>query len=224
MDALTQRRLAFVLGFLAYMIALWWLWDTSVIYPLKIFVVFLHELSHGLAALVMGGSIQRIEISPNQGGVCYCGGGSRFLTLSAGYLGSLAWGVGLLLIAGTRKLWHFATMVVLGMIVVVVSVLYIRTMFGLTFGLMFGLGLLAVARYLPIEVQTITLTVIGLTSCLYAILDIKSDILDRPGIRSDARMLADLTGVPTLVWGVLWIAIAVGVSAWLLRRTMRRAW
>ncbi len=49
---LTQRRLGFLAGFLAYIAALWFLWDTRIVYPLKIFVVFLHELSHGIAAIL----------------------------------------------------------------------------------------------------------------------------------------------------------------------------
>ena len=83
-DVLIGRRLGFLAGFLAYIAALWFLWDTRILYPLKIFGVFLHELSHGIAAILGGGSIQRIEISPNQGGVCHCGGGIRFLTLTSG--------------------------------------------------------------------------------------------------------------------------------------------
>ena len=51
--------------------------------------------------------------------------------------------------------------------------------------------------------------VIGLTSCLYAILDIKSDILDRAHLRSDAYMLAELTHIPTVAWGALWIVIVI---------------
>jgi hypothetical protein len=223
MDELTQHRARFLAGFVAYMVALWLLWDTAAIYPLKIFVVFLHELSHGLAAIFTGGSITRIEITSNQGGVCYCGGGSRFLTLSAGYLGSLLWGVGLLLIAEGRRFWHLVTLMALGAIVVAVSVLYIRSPFGLAFGVLFGLALIGMAKYLPLEIQTIALRVVGLTSCLYAILDIKSDILDRPQLRSDARMLAELTGVPTLVWGLFWTGIALAVSWWLLRRTMSKS-
>ena len=54
-------------------------------------------------------------------------------------------------------------------------------------------------------------------------LDIKSDILDRPELRSDARMLAELTGVPTLVWGGLWIAIALLFCVVLFRWVWRRA-
>ena len=37
------------------------LWNTQFVYPLKIFVVFMHEVSHGLAALATGGSIKEIQ-------------------------------------------------------------------------------------------------------------------------------------------------------------------
>ena len=60
------------------------------------------------------------------------------------------------------------------------------------------------------------LFVLGLTSALYAILDIKGDVLDRPDALSDARMLAELTGIPALLWGIAWIAVAVTYSLWLL--------
>ena len=68
------------------------LWNTQVVYPLKIFVVFMHEVSHGLAALATGGSIKEIQIVQQEGGHAVTLGGSRFWTLTAGYLGSLAVG------------------------------------------------------------------------------------------------------------------------------------
>jgi hypothetical protein len=67
------------------------------------------------------------------------------------------------------------------------------------------------------------LLVLGLTSSLYAILDIKSDILDRPELQSDAFMLAEYTGIPTAFWGFLWIAIALAVTVMLFRWAYRRA-
>ena len=102
MEASTKRRLKFLGGFALYFGALWLLWDTVLIYPLKVFVVLLHEISHGAMAILTGGQIDRIVLDPYQGGACYCPGGSAFLTLSAGYLGSLAWG-GLLLTLGQSK-------------------------------------------------------------------------------------------------------------------------
>jgi len=220
---LTRRRLLFLLGFSLYFAILWLLWDTIFVYPLKVFVVFLHEISHGMAAVATGGSIQRITLSPYLGGACYCPGGNAFLTLSAGYLGSLAWGA-LILEAGQRAGRHADRVVkVLGIGTILLTLLFVRGAFGIGFGLLFGLGLILAARHLTADKNRIVLTVLGLTSCLYAILDIKSDVLDRPHLPSDAYMLAELTGIPTVAWGILWIAVALAVSAWLFLRAFRSA-
>ena len=210
-------------GFAAFFAALWLLWNTWVVTPLKLFVVMLHELSHGLASVATGGSIERIEISPDLGGVCYCGGGDAFLTLSAGYLGSLLWGVALVLLAS--RLERKASWVTggIGLLIGLVSVVYVRNPFGLVFGLGFGVALVLVARYLPPAANRKVLWALGLTSCLYAVLDIKSDVIDRPELQSDARMLAEMTGVPTLAWGALWIGVALAVCWFLFRRLLRQA-
>ena len=223
MNPQTKRRLGFLAGFALYFGAIWFAWDTPVVYPLKIFVVLLHEISHGIAALATGGVIQRIELDPAQGGACYCPGGNAFLTLSAGYLGSLGWGVLLLLGARTGPRPSRWILGAVGVMVVVLTLLYVRSGFGFGFGLIFGLALFALAARLPARANRVLLNVLGLTSCLYAILDIKSDIIDRPELRSDARMLAELTGIPTTVWGFLWISIAIGVVLMLFRKAFREA-
>ena len=209
-------------GFAAYFLALWFLWDTPVVYPLKIFVVLLHEISHGIMAFATGGTIREIVINADQGGACLCPGGSPFLTLSAGYLGSLLWGALLLAIAMRGGRWARFGLAAVGLMVLAVGALFMRTGFGLAFAALFSAALLASARYLPDGLNRTLLTALGLTSSLYAILDIKSDILDRPHLESDARMLAELTHIPTLVWGALWIAIALAASWWLLSRAYRR--
>jgi len=223
MEEITKKRLRFLAGFAVYFALLWFLWDTPFVYPLKIFVVLLHEISHGVMAVLSGGTIERIIITSNEGGLCQCPGGGRFLTLSAGYLGSLLWGAAILVAARGRGRIPQIAAAVIGVIVIAVTISYVRNWFGLVFGVGFGGGLVAVAYYLPSDGISALLTALGLTSCLYAILDIKSDVIDRPEVMSDARMLAELTGIPTLVWGVLWIGVALLFSAWLFRRALQSA-
>jgi hypothetical protein len=219
----TTRKIRFLMGFAAYFSAIWYLWDTPAVYPLKVFVVLLHEISHAMVAVATGGTIEQIVLDPDQGGACYCPGGNAFLTLSAGYLGSLAWG-GLLISAGQMKRidTRWVTGAV-GLLVVGLSLAYISNPFGFWFGLAFGSALLIGAiRLAPATNQGILLT-LGLTSCLYAILDIKSDVIDRPELQSDAAMLGDITGIHTLVWGGLWIVVALLASAWLFQWSYRKA-
>ncbi len=218
-----RRRLLFLLGFSLYFGTIWLLWETPVVYPVKVFVVFLHEISHAMAALATGGWVERIELSPRLGGACYCPGGNAFVTLSAGYLGSLAWGA--VILESAQRSGKKASRVVqgLGAGVLVLTLLFVRGTFGLFFGIVFGTALFLAAPRLSADANRILLTFLGFTSALYAILDIKADVLDRPHLPSDAYMLAQLTGIPTLVWGVLWIGIALLVSAGLFVRAFRNA-
>ena len=192
------------------------LWSTVVMYPLKVFVVFMHEVSHGLAAIATGGSIIEIQINPEQGGLAKTTGGNTFWILTAGYLGSLIWG-GVILLLAARTHFDKAVSVVIGIGMVVITIAFGSDMFTYLFGIGFGVSLIAIGLFLPEVVNDWILRVIGMTSCLYAILDIKSDVLDRSNLRSDARMLAEETKLfSTEIWGILWILIAIGLTVWFL--------
>lgn len=219
----TNRKLRFVLGFGLFFAALWLLWDTPLVYPLKIFVVLLHEISHAAVAVATGGTIDKIVLDPNQGGACYCPGGNALLTLSAGYLGSLAWGG--LMFSAAQATWVRTDWVngLIGALVILLTLFFIRSGFGLVFGILFGLTMVWASHQVGESMNRRLLLTLGLTSALYAILDIKSDVLARPELESDAHMLAEITGIGTVAWGVIWIAIAIAFSAWLLRRAYREA-
>ena len=201
------RELAGLSGILVVVMLLW---NTLLVYPLKILVVFFHELSHGLAAILTGGSIKRIEMVAQEGGLCVTLGGNGFIITSAGYLGSMVWGGAILLLAA-RSRHDKKIMSALGTLMLIVAVIYVRPFFsfGFAYCVVSGLAMLAVATLLAPIVNDRLLKTIGLTSCLYAVMDIKSDVLDRPECRSDAWQLAQRTGIPTWFWGILWIAIAV---------------
>ncbi len=186
-------------------------------------MVLLHEASHALVAVATGGRVEAILLTADEGGLCRCPGGNAFLTLSAGYLGSLTWGAGLFAAAVRRPAWARVLTAVIGAGVLALTLWVTRNAFGIAFGVAFGAGLLASARWLDRPTNAAVLGILGLTSCLYAIFDIKSDVLDRPHVPSDAVMLGDVTGVPGVVWGVLWIVTAVAVTGALVRWAWRRA-
>ena len=112
-------------------------WYSRVLYPIKLLTVLFHELSHGLAAILTGGKMLKIEISANEGGLCTTAGGIRWIVLSAGYLGSLLWGSALILLAAKTS-YDRAIVQVLAGILILVTVVYVRTPVGFIFGLLFG--------------------------------------------------------------------------------------
>ena len=67
-------------------------WNLPVLYPIKLLVVLVHEIWHGLTALISGGSIERINLGTEENGETIIYGLKSFYgyiaSVSAGYLGS----------------------------------------------------------------------------------------------------------------------------------------
>jgi len=203
-----------------------WLWHTWLLFPIKLFVVLLHELSHGLAALMVGGSIVSLEVNIRLGGSCRYlvpeGTLQRLLVTSAGYLGSMAGG-GLLLWLTCRSRRPRSITLVLGLLMAVPGLLFLSSgeWFGLLFVTLFGGGLILAWRYLPERFHGYLLKFLALTSCLYVIVDIKADLIDRTVTGSDADVIASLTGIPAVLVGLAWACIALVVLGTILRFCLR---
>ncbi|SLN13261.1 M50 family metallopeptidase [Ruegeria meonggei] len=193
---------------IAIVVLVFLFWPTRIVLPLKILVVFMHELSHAIAIVLTGGSVESFTISPQQGGLVIGRGGNRFLSLSAGYLGSLALGIGLLVIA-LRTHWDRAVLGGFGGIMLLVTLLYVRDLFAMTFCVGVGAAMLAMAWFLGRPLCDLVLRVIGLTSMIYVPYDIFDDTIRRSGIRSDAYMLAEEFGGATMLWGGAWLVLSI---------------
>ena len=62
---------------------------------------------------------------------------------------------------------------------------------------------------------------IGMVSCIYVIIDIKNDLIDRTGVGSDADSIAEMTGIPSVVVGMVWFFLAALVIYYTLKFTFR---
>lgn len=207
---------------LAITIAVFALWHTPYVVPLKILVVFLHELSHALAAWLTGGTVEQISLSPQQGGFAITRGGNRFAILSAGYLGSLLLGAALLMLA-LRSDADKGVTALMGTVMLLVTALYVRDLFAAVFCGVSGLLLIALARFASHTANDLVLRIIGLSSLIYVPYDIFDDTIARAGQRSDAYMLAEEFGGATVMWGTLWLLLTGAVIAWCLRHIMGRS-
>jgi hypothetical protein len=197
-------------------------WDSVVLYPVKLFVVLLHELSHAAAALLTGGSVVEIQIDSRIGGLAITQGGWSWLIVSSGYLGSMLLG-GTILLLGLRRRAVPSLAAAIAVLVLLVTVLFVRNGFGLIFGLLFGATLLAAARWLPAAWLEIVVQYLGGMSSLYALVDVKEDLLTLEPRLTDASILAGMTGIPAIVWGLLWSAISLAVFLLIMRAALRRA-
>src|SRR4026209_1748605 len=86
----------------ALSIVLWFIpFAEFLTYPFRIFVTFIHEGGHALAALLTGNSVASLSVATNASGETYTSQGgfiSQLLISSAGYVGSMAFGALLLVL------------------------------------------------------------------------------------------------------------------------------
>ncbi|MCU0288824.1 MAG: M50 family metallopeptidase [Acidobacteria bacterium] len=208
-----------------------WLWNTVWLYPIKIFVVALHELSHGFASVLMGGKIDHIQLDSRIGGYCCyslpitAGFFQQSIVAAAGYLGSMLWGAFIFIIASRTRFDRGITLFI-ALVMLVLSFYVIKTgqAFGIVFCFAFTLFLFIAFRWFPPLFHKIFLKSLGLISCLYAIIDIKEDLIDRSSIGSDADRIARLLGFPNLsiVIGISWIVLAIIILAFTLKVSFKK--
>jgi hypothetical protein len=220
-------------------IALWFIPFAEILsYPFRIFVTFIHEGGHALAALVTGNSVQSLSVAMNGSGETYTTQGglfSQMLVSSAGYIGAMTYGA-LLLVLIRRSV--AARLVLVGSAAVVFA---LTTIFGvvkpvmagtwgslgglpftLLAGVLISVGLFAVARFASARVATFLVSFLAVQCVLNALLDLKTVFfLSSPfatTVPTDALNMANATGVPAIVWSIVWISLSVLILAVTVRQ------
>lgn len=210
-----------LLGLVALGVGLLVLWRIPGLYwiawPFRLFGTFVHELSHGLAALATGGQFQRFVVNADLSGLAWSAGGVRWIVASAGYVGSAVFGA-LLILAG-RLLPARSVLGLLGLALALLCAFYVRNAFGAVTGLALAAALLIAAVY----VRGLWAETLLLVLALQLLLDGFQTVIDlvflsaRGDVHTDAATLAQLTGLPAPLWAVLWglfsAAVAVGALA-----------
>jgi hypothetical protein len=218
LDTDSQARKYLLYGCLVTL-ALWFIPFASVVtYPLRIFVTFLHECGHAVAALITGGSVQSISVYPDTSGLTFTRGGLGFLVSSAGYVGTTVAAAALVL--ALRWLPSRLVLGGLGGSLALITLLWVRNPFGLAAGVVLAVALLGGARYLSPRNAQLAVAFLAVQSGMNALFDLRTILLlARSGHQhNDAAFLASATGVPAVVWAVLWAAMSVAIL-WVAIRT-----
>ena len=204
-------------------------------YPFRIFVTFIHEGGHALAALLTGNSVASLSVATNASGETYTTQGgliSQVFIASAGYIGSMAFGA-LLLILIRRAVAARIVLLGCGILVFALTMIYglIKPIFwmsawsGIPFTLLAGtaisVGLVLVARFASARVATFFTSFLAVQCVLNALFDLKTVFFlsspFAPAVPTDALNMARATGIPALLWTVIWIGLAL-VILWFAMR------
>jgi hypothetical protein len=184
------------------------------VYAFRLFDTLIHELSHGLVALLTGGRFLHFVITPDSGGMATTAGGWRLLVIPAGYLGTALFG-GLLLLLTNRSSPRARRWLALGLglFFILATVFFARNWTAIAVGLLWALALLALANGPPL-LQALGLNLLAIQCSLNALDSLGGLVLLNTGpLRrpNDAQSMAALTPLPAAVWAILWSLLALAI-------------
>jgi hypothetical protein len=209
------RRLAFFLIIAGVSVSFWL---TPALYPFKIFVVFVHETGHALATVITAGRVVAMVVTPWESGYVQHVGGNPLLIASAGYIGSAVFGGVMLFLSGRRQ-WTTPIFVILALLFGVITIWFVRNVFGIVFGLGTA-AVFAVLAWRRFPGTHYIIDALAVMSSLYAVYDLSDFLL--LGARTDAVILAQMTHVPAFIWAILWSGISLLVVYAACKRALMR--
>ncbi len=150
---------------------------SPLLWPVSLFVTFIHEAGHSLAALITGGEVLGFTVSPDGSGLATIAGGNLALILPAGYLGAALFGSLLFFLTSRYPKWTRGLSVFLGLAVILLTVFFsVRDANGAItvqlVGIGFGVAMVALGWLAPRIINIFLLDTLAILTGLNAVMDV----------------------------------------------------
>ncbi len=190
-----------------------------ILYPFTLLGTWFHEMGHGLAALILGGDFQRLEIYSNGSGLAvhsgslYLGRVGAAIVAAAGPIGPTIAGA-IFLVCSRRLNTSRIALYILGAILILSVIFWIKNFFGALLIILFAVVILAIAVKAREKVKRVTVQFLGVQA--FASVYLSVDYLFSKGASVGGRIYLSDTGVieknlilPYWFWGAAIIAFSV---------------
>jgi hypothetical protein len=193
-----------------------------VVKPFRVFMVMIHELCHGAAAIVTGGEVVEVRTHWGESGRTLTRGGIFPVISAAGYVGSAFLGA-FIIYAGSWGLLQRAILAGVGCVTLGMTLMYTPAM-----GVDFAVGSVSGVLLLMVAVRSERLTRwiaawLGVMLCLYSLYDFRTDLWMQPE-QTDAGILARHWGIQMLTYPIafVWVILSVLAMVLAMRSVVRR--
>lgn len=199
--------------------------DSTLVYPLRLFVTFIHEAGHSLAALITGGQVQSFTVSPNGSGLAKISGGNLALILPAGYLGAALFGSLLFFLSNRAPRQVRGLAIFIGLAMILLTALYARpdqtgSLTAFTIGIGFGLIMIVMGWKAARPINLFVLSTLAIMTALHAVFDDLRRLVDNANAdrHNDAAQFAEQftplfsASAVALIWAaaaVVMLAVAI---------------
>lgn len=197
-------------------------------YPARLFVTFIHEGGHALAAVLTGGIPAALGVSPDGSGVTLTRGGIGAVINAAGYLGATLYGALLLALLRRGMAAQKLLLVMAGSVALTLPLALLGLVaapgafFALVTGVPIAAALFLAAKKLARPNQELLVGFLGVQCVLNAFYDLKTLFLlsAHTNTHTDAMNMQQATLIPAIVWASLWMVSAVAILVVLVIKPM----
>lgn len=181
------------------------IWGWRILYPIRLFVTFLHEFGHALGAIVTGGDVLGVRIDPNAGGTTTTTGGNRPVIIIGGYIGSAIFGNILFFIGAKSERLVKPVLALVIVAMLATGFIWFNSVFTTAVLIGFSGALLFIGFKTRFGDEV--LMFLGLVSVIYIIQDTGT------GPSSDLKQFEREMWLPAKVWMFVWLGIALALIA-----------
>ncbi|OGU57222.1 MAG: hypothetical protein A2X64_10730 [Ignavibacteria bacterium GWF2_33_9] len=207
-----SKKEIFVLIFFAVITSVLWQFQIGIyiLYPFTILGTWFHEMSHGLAAMALGGDFRKLElfwdgsgIATHSGGL-FLGGIGNAIVAAAGPLGPAIFGSIIIVSTKSQKLTRFF-LYFLSILMLLSVLIWIRTLFGIIIISLMGIGIFFAAKKISENKQKLFLQFLGIQAISSIYLSIgylysSGAEIEGAGYYSDTQVIQNNLFLPYWFW------------------------
>ncbi len=222
MSGQRDARLALVAAAVASMIVLVVPFLRPLAYPVELFGTLMHELGHGVAAILTGGRFDRLRVWPDGSGLADVRVGQaawqHAATAAGGLLGPPAAAMILFVLARSRS-GARRGLAVLAAVLALALVFFVRNVFGALLVVLVITAFTVTARIRGREVPRLVALLVAVQLALSVFVR-AGDLFSATAVTaagtmtSDVGQIAQAFGGPAWVWGGLVSAISAAIVIW----------
>ncbi|MBF2078492.1 MAG: M50 family metallopeptidase [Synechococcales cyanobacterium T60_A2020_003] len=205
-------------------IVLWQIpFGNYILYPFTILATWFHEMGHGLMAMLLGGNFEKLLIFPNGSGIAMHSGSlflgrlGQALVNAAGPMGPPVAGAALILLSRGRSSTRTG-LLVLGAVLLISTLIWVRSLFGWVAIPLLGLSILAIALNSKPWLQAFAIQFLGVQACISTYHQVnylftEKAVINGQMMLSDSGQIAQALFLPYWFWGGL-MAVASLIILW----------
>lgn len=223
-ESLTRSRRMLLAAAMAAIILTFLPYTQYILYPIRIFVTFIHESGHAWTTTLTGGKVEYIRINPDGSGITYSAVAPwvQGLVDSGGYLGATLFGALMLQLvrfnrkpaAGRNVLFAMAGYLSLILILWCHNP-FLSGLFTPIAGIVIIALLIMAGRYSTPRIAEFIVAFLAIQCSLNALVDLRVlfNLTSSDIGKNDATNMAQAVGLTPTFWAVTWAIMAVIILA-----------